>query len=341
MVKPTKSMQPENVDLVKAGRKTGSGSSFGEDSFHNYMALKIAGQREQFGLVLPPPPIPEKLEDSDTNRTTSSSSTSSRSMNPTPVAQTATATEITSKYAQTPNLVSSFPVSNINNKSRTNGTAATVRFVEGVKSIENSRPKTKRTKMESIIHRLKRRHGRGNKSLERKKRIKTKHSDQEENKNHDACIPPSVEEDSITELARIFSMADDDKDDKDSSNHDIQYIKDLSVQQQATQTISTIAYPIDEEEKTTTKIITTPSSSPKSLRKSRPDLFFYGVVVKVAGYTNPDTETIKRLLQKHGGDYETYETERVTHIIAEQLSVSWHERFLRYDIFNLFHFISF
>jgi hypothetical protein len=346
MVKPTKSMQPENVDLVKAGRKTGSGSSFGEDSFHNYMALKIAGQREQFGLVIPPPPIPEKLKDSDTNRTTSSSPTSSRSMKPTSVAQTATATatatQITARNAQTLKLVSSFQVSDINKKSRTNGTAATVRFVEGVKSIENSRPKKKRTKMESIIHRLERRHGRGSKSLERKKRIKTKHSDQEENKNHDACTPPSVEEDSITELARIFSMADDDDndgDDKDSSSHDIQDIQDLSVQQQSTQTISTIAFPIDEEEETITKIITTPSSSPKSIRKSRPDLFFYGVVVKVAGYTNPDTETIKRLLQKHGGDYETYETERVTHIIAEQLSVSWHERFCA--MISSIYFISF
>jgi hypothetical protein len=192
--------------------------------------------------------------------------------------------------------------------------------------------------MESMIHRLKRRHGRGSKNLERKKRIKIKQSDQEENKNHDASIPPSVEEDSITELARIFSMADDD-DDKDSSNHDIQYIQNLSVQQQGTQTISTIASPIDEEKRTTKKIITTPSSSPKSLRKSRPDLFFYGVVVKVAGYTNPDTETIKRLLQKHGGDYETYETERVTHIIAEQLSVSWHKRFCA--MISSIYFISF
>ena len=62
--------------------------------------------------------------------------------------------------------------------------------------------------------------------------------------------------------------------------------------------------------------------SPKSIRRLRPDLFFYGVVVKIAGYTYPDNETIKRLLQKHGGDLEAYETERVTHIIAQQLSVS-------------------
>jgi len=44
--------------------------------------------------------------------------------------------------------------------------------------------------------------------------------------------------------------------------------------------------------------------------------------VLVNGYTDPDAATIKRLLQKHGGDLEKYETSRVTHIIAEQLSTA-------------------
>jgi hypothetical protein len=57
-----------------------------------------------------------------------------------------------------------------------------------------------------------------------------------------------------------------------------------------------------------------------SMRRARPDLFLLGVVVKVNGYTDPDNETLKRMLQKHGGDLETYETERVTHIVAEHLS---------------------
>jgi len=57
-------------------------------------------------------------------------------------------------------------------------------------------------------------------------------------------------------------------------------------------------------------------------QKHRPDLFFTGIVVLVNGYTDPDAETIKRLLQKHGGDLEKYETSRVTHIIAEQLSTA-------------------
>jgi hypothetical protein len=54
----------------------------------------------------------------------------------------------------------------------------------------------------------------------------------------------------------------------------------------------------------------------------RPDLFFTGVVVLVNGHTSPDATTLMRLLHKHGGDLEKYETRRVTHIIAEQLSAA-------------------
>ncbi|KAL7542910.1 hypothetical protein ACHAXR_012758 [Thalassiosira sp. AJA248-18] len=54
----------------------------------------------------------------------------------------------------------------------------------------------------------------------------------------------------------------------------------------------------------------------------RPDLFFAGVVVLVNGHTSPDATTLMRLLHKHGGDLEKYETRRVTHIIAEQLSAA-------------------
>jgi len=300
MVRPSRSMQPEHVDLLQAGRNTGMGA---DGSFHNYMALKIAKQREQFGMVLPPPPPlppPEKMKDSVLNRRTAI-----RFMQPAPViieeASENTATD----------LISSFQGSDI--KNRTNGTTSrTVRFVEGVKTTEKSRPKKKRTKMESIIRRLKKRHGRGDKSLERKKRIRTKQNEQNENNDTN---PPPMEEDSISELARMFSMADDN----DSFNYEIENTEHRS-EQQGTQKISTMNSPITEE-RTPTKMIDTPTSL-KSLRKSRPDLFFYGVVVKVNGYTHPDTETIKRLLQKHGGDFETYETERVTHIIAEQLSMA-------------------
>lgn len=57
-------------------------------------------------------------------------------------------------------------------------------------------------------------------------------------------------------------------------------------------------------------------------KDKRKDLFFAGVVVIVNGYTNPDAPTIMRLMHKHGGDLEKYETHRITHIIAEHLSVA-------------------
>jgi DNA repair protein REV1 len=57
-------------------------------------------------------------------------------------------------------------------------------------------------------------------------------------------------------------------------------------------------------------------------RITRPDLFFSGVVVLVNGHTDPDATTLMRLLHKHGGDLEKYETRRVTHIIAERLSTA-------------------
>jgi len=62
----------------------------------------------------------------------------------------------------------------------------------------------------------------------------------------------------------------------------------------------------------------------KSSRKpnDRPDLFFMGVIVLVNGHTSPDATTLMRLLHKYGGDLEKYETQRVTHIIAEQLSAA-------------------
>lgn len=64
------------------------------------------------------------------------------------------------------------------------------------------------------------------------------------------------------------------------------------------------------------------SSSIKRKPNYRPDLFFAGVVILVNGHTSPDATTLMRLLHKHGGDLEKYETHRVTHIIAECLSTA-------------------
>lgn len=87
---------------------------------------------------------------------------------------------------------------------------------------------------------------------------------------------------------------------------------------------TTVQSPIDTPNQAQPNSTVTSPSPAKSLGKpnNRPDLFFYGVVILVNGYTNPDAETLKRLIQKHGGDLEKYETSRITHIIAEQLSTA-------------------
>ena len=59
-----------------------------------------------------------------------------------------------------------------------------------------------------------------------------------------------------------------------------------------------------------------------AIKKKRQDLFLLGVVVLINGFTSPDAPTIQRMLQRHGGDVEKYETSRVTHIVATALSTA-------------------
>ena len=49
---------------------------------------------------------------------------------------------------------------------------------------------------------------------------------------------------------------------------------------------------------------------------------FRGVCVYVDGYTVPSKEEIRRLMLLHGGSFEHYETNQVTHIIATHLPAS-------------------
>ncbi|CAI5746796.1 unnamed protein product [Peronospora destructor] len=49
---------------------------------------------------------------------------------------------------------------------------------------------------------------------------------------------------------------------------------------------------------------------------------FRGVCVYVDGYTVPSKEEIRRLMLLHGGSFEHYETDQVTHIVATHLAAS-------------------
>ena len=48
--------------------------------------------------------------------------------------------------------------------------------------------------------------------------------------------------------------------------------------------------------------------------------FMRGIIIMVNGYTIPDDVTLMRMVQSKGGGFEKYETSRVTHIIATELS---------------------
>jgi DNA repair protein REV1 len=74
---------------------------------------------------------------------------------------------------------------------------------------------------------------------------------------------------------------------------------------------------------TTTNSTTTSTTADTKVLHSqnrRPDLIFRNIVVLINGYTQPDNETLQRLLHRYGGDVEKYETNRVTHILAQTLS---------------------
>jgi hypothetical protein len=295
MVKPPKTMQPEAVDLEKAGRA--SGRAFQDSSFHNYMARKIDMQRNQFGVQLPPPPL---------SPSSPSPSTSS------------------------PQKTSPPPLSIITSPSRS------VRFTLEINHESSPSKKKKRIKKSSssasisaILERLQQRHGQGNTRLGRKRK-------------RDIVSDAAA---AALSCSKWFALEDDDESPFRSDQQEKESMEIMPPKEEAgmqhddyhpkTVPTSVAQLPTKKEKDSSPAKEDTddeadtefPSSSsmsctlsPRKLRQCRPDLFFLGIVVKFNGYTDPCNETLKRMLQKHGGDLETYETQRVTHIIAESLS---------------------
>lgn len=181
-----------------------------------------------------------------------------------------------------------------------------VRFAPTVQDKAPTRKrKRNKTEISGVLRRLKRRHGRvcATKS-QRKHARKNAAPNLSHEKNSDDALPQhdtlspknTLNADVPESVARLKSLAD-------------------SVESNSDATITA-----------STSQLLAKSSSP-SLQsvfspKQRPDLFLTGVVIQVDGHTNPDAETLKRLLHRHGGDLEIYETDRVTHIIAENLSTA-------------------
>ncbi|CAJ1952504.1 unnamed protein product [Cylindrotheca closterium] len=356
MVKPPKTMQPEQVDVSRAGRKTGS--AFQQDSFHNYMARKIDLQRQQFGQPsLPPPPkslpktspsiylpsspsaeqsMPQKLTNVQERRKELSPSSTPNISNTLPLSKPSTPRE-----SANPQEVSKAPTSAIKRKSPAKASEKrSVRFAqEG--GPERKSKKRKKTPMTSIIRKLNRRHGR---LLKRQKRISRREKRrrmaleeecevQEENIVATEEDSPSTGEGSQAYTPREHTIALDQQIEKmPEKGEEIQSssmkVEKASLEPDAEDKIQEDTPPleddipaVDDDESVEVPNAEAPAS-PFDIRKSRPDLFFIGVTIKVNGYTEPDNETLKRMIQRHGGQFECYETQRVTHIVAEHLSTA-------------------
>jgi hypothetical protein len=370
MVKPPKTMQPEGMNLEKAGRA--AGKAFQDDSFRNYMARKIDMQRKQFGGVIPPDPREYEVLEAP-------------SKNPEVRFEPDPREEETLEAPPKPR--------------------AEVRFAPDVQDTTEKPKKRKRKKlgMASVLRRLKRRHGRagGSKSTQTVKEEVGEDTKREKEGAGGGCHetePPAhaalhsevqpagavdcdalqLDSERVQEDAYVGSQETDPP--THAALHSDSWsigATDCDALQMDSETVKEDAYEVSHEmdppahatfdsescsigathcdflnfdsgsafekddespprssivaaqsvespkEGDIVEYLSTPKSTSPTKRKAlRPDLFFTGVVILVNGYTNPDTETLQRLMHKHGGDLEKYETVRLTHIIAEHLSTA-------------------
>ena len=289
-------MQPEALgNLKKAGRA--STKSFGENSFHNYMARKIHMQREQFGVVLPPPPPPEETKEKQTT-----------------LPQTPKSPPALKKH---PRFSPSF--SRSENRPQDTSSSRRVSFApESIAASNNSSTRkfyrkkrgSRGTAVHSILKKLKRRHGRRSSSSKSEIDDHDDGDDDDDDKSIWSMETESMAKQPDKLPQTLERLNDQEKSPINTVTKNIPVTRSSPLSKQK-----------DEKTKQNDKL---PSPEPGHVSqkrpRDRPDLFFQGVVVMVNGYTRPDSDTIQRLLHRHGGDLEKYETVRITHIIAEHLS---------------------
>lgn len=347
-----------------------------DDGFRNYMKNKIKLQRQQFGLVLPPPPSPNSPQSHSSPTASSAHATPTptilkRSMHSSggghgkiedsPAKSVRFHSDLDdaakSKHDAAAAATSSDPKSisdvlnNLNQRhpsttKRRKRSGRRLSMSSRRKQSDNSQdseawtydtPKKAPTDSEQstsaalgvldVLDNLQKKHG----SSSRRRRAsssakKRKHSLESLDKL-DSDAPLSIEKNKSTPSLSCCSTTPTSKRKRDSPRclgasvlEGLQSSGECNAEE-----VATIQSPNDSTTRTPRKSPATslsPDVASGRKQKHRPDLFFHGIIVLVNGYTNPDAETIKRLLQKHGGDLEKYETSRVTHIIAEQLSTA-------------------
>lgn len=312
------------------GGQTSKSNSFDsfpfDNGFRNYMARKIELQRKQFGLIVPPPPPiaelpPALLKNANTFTSEASGYASGNS------------------HVSTPKLADA----NLTKKRKS------VQFHENV-DVEG---------VSQVLEKLKQKHPdkrpSGLPSEHSRRKLRRSTSDRESPTEDDPAISPTVDEvtsKSDNECDSILGVLDNlqkrhgtsffgkkrrSRSKGRSSLGGLEPVLDESSSQEEDEsaTYNSLGQGSAEEylDSGISQLQHSPASTAAAQRQMtpiktaknlnhRPDLFFTGVVVLVNGHTSPDATTLMRLLHKHGGDLDKYETRRVTHIIAEQLSTA-------------------
>ena len=319
--------------MKKAGRA--AGRAFQEDSFHNYMARKIDLQRQQFGVVLPPPP-PQQQQQHSTRRPPPAPSRNTR--------VSFGSTTATKGLPPRPPSSRSFDVQETTTTTTTSND-----------KVRTSKKRKRRPHggMMDMMRRLQRRHGGSCQQVivddDVAKVPPPPFTDKKENQSSPPTVRTTVElppndcrpnrhhrtsttsANASTTSSSSHLMTQVPVKETDESEHDNSQTDDNEAIKQCKSTLKNdeedndknyVPTVIDADPASTS---TTAAASPLSARnhtKNRPDLFFWGIVVLINGYTHPDAESLQRMLQQHGGDVERYETTRVTHVVAEHLSTA-------------------
>jgi DNA repair protein REV1 len=319
-----------------------------DDGFRNYMSRKIELQRKQFGLVLPPSPdspSDDSSPDTDVNlkpaaplhnfgsnkpkEQLESSAISSASDSPsrksvrfhTNLEQVAPITSVSDVLE---NLKQKDSVRKSSLRRRRYGASETQTESAAGGHSDNA-------SMIGILNKLQKRHGSSSKRKRPRSVLETLESANDKMSSQKSASGNRFDETAAATanpLTQIDPLIDSYGTDTDNNLHTGVPLKDFdelsneysSCHSQPEQQAMSNNPSMQTHEQA--GINNDQDTNVAKRRNTRPDLFFSGIVVLINGHTDPDATTLMRLLHKHGGDLEKYETRRVTHIIAERLSTA-------------------
>lgn len=300
-----------------------------DDGFRNYMSRKIELQRKQFGLVLPPPPDSpiETLHDNDGDfhleQTTAGDSPSKE--RPEQVDPSERTLSPSRKLVRFHTNLEQAPVTSVsdvleNLKQRHSVKKSSLRRRRRYGSSEtrdepNNKVQSTSTpaSMEGVLNKLYNRYDRSLKRKHPKSILET--IGRCDDSDYSPKNTPTTQLDDM-QIAKPLTQADT------SSRHISQIDNNLSNARDDDLDLDHKSKAIEPSHHASKQTDSDQKIDTVKKRCTRPDLFFTGITVLINGHTNPDATTLMRLLHKHGGDLEKYETRRVTHIIAERLSTA-------------------